>query len=93
MARPAAKVLLKHTDTKTTAVCAADTVYAVTYRGQPIQIKTKQDEDADYPGWKFHKSTFVNSGHAFNLAERLNRMFNTTDFAVAKSLGLRQIRE
>jgi hypothetical protein len=37
-----------------------------------------------YPGPKYKKVSFSNSGHAFNLAERLNKIFKTTDFAVYK---------
>jgi hypothetical protein len=33
-------------------------------------------------GPKYIKSSFTNSGHAFNLAEKLNIRFNTEDFAV-----------
>lgn len=94
MARPSARVLLENIDDLRTsiAVCEADTVYAVTYRGQPIQVRKHHNVDVDYPGPKYLKTTYVNSGHAFNLAERLNSLFNTTDFAVAKTGPLKPIK-
>lgn len=94
MARPSATVILQHVDDlrSSIAVCAADTVYAVTYQGQPIQLKKQHNIDIAYPGPKYPKTVFVNSGHAFNLADRLNRLFNTQDFGVAKTLPLRQIQ-
>jgi hypothetical protein len=35
-------------------------------------------------GPKYKKVSFSNSGHAFNLAEKLNKLFNSSDFAVFK---------
>jgi hypothetical protein len=35
-------------------------------------------------GPKYKKVSFSNSGHALNLAERLNKMFNCQDFSVYK---------
>jgi hypothetical protein len=31
---------------------------------------------------KYPKTVFANAGHAINLAERLNELFNTSDFTV-----------
>jgi hypothetical protein len=63
-------------------VCAADAVYAVLYRGRPIAIR-KHNPDINYMGYKYAKSMFPNSGHAFALANRLNEAHMTTDFTVA----------
>jgi len=38
----------------------------------------------DYPGPKYKKVSFSNPGHAFNLAERLNKKFNTDQFSVVR---------
>jgi len=38
----------------------------------------------NYPGPKYKKVSFSNSGHAFNLADRLNKKFNTDKFSVVK---------
>ena len=38
----------------------------------------------NYPGPKYKKVSFSNSGHAFNLCDRLNKMFSTHKFTVIK---------
>ena len=40
----------------------------------------------NYPGPKYKKVSFSNSGHAFNLADRLNKKFNTELFTVVRLL-------
>jgi hypothetical protein len=35
-------------------------------------------------GPKYKKVSFSNSGHAINLAEKLNKLFQTLDFSVYK---------
>lgn len=67
---------------KALQVCEADAVYAVTYMGRPISIRTYLNIEISYPGPKYVKSTYTNSGHAFNLAERLNEKFKTNQFNV-----------
>ena len=38
----------------------------------------------NYPGPKYKKVSFSNPGHAHNLAQKLNELFNSEDFAVYK---------
>ena len=38
----------------------------------------------NYPGPKYKKVSFSNSGHAFNLADRLNKKFNSVLFSVVR---------
>ena len=45
----------------------------------------------NYPGPKYKKVSFSNSGHAFNLSDRLNKKFNTNKFNVVKLLDGEQV--
>jgi len=95
MSRPQPQILLQNIDLngKSIQICASDAVYAVTYMGQPIQVRTQQNIEVSYPGPKYSKSTYTNPGHAFNLAERLNERFNTTHFKVMLMHNSRIISE
>lgn len=86
MSRPKPKVLLEVTSKKTyktEQVLEADAIWAVFYKGKPVNLKTTSLV-AQQLGPKYKKVSFSNSGHAINLAEKLNKMFNCTDFAVYK---------
>lgn len=86
MSRPKPKVLLEITNKKTyktEQVLDADAIWAVFYQDRPINLKTNSIV-AQQVGPKYKKVSFSNSGHAFNLAEKLNRQFNTKDFSVYK---------
>lgn len=86
MSRPKPNVLLEITNKKnykTDQVLEADAIWAVFYKDKPINLKTSSIV-AQQLGPKYKKVSFSNSGHAFNLSEKLNKLFNTTDFAVFK---------
>ena len=86
MSRPRPKVLLELTNKKTyktEQVLEADAIWAVFYQDRPINLKIISIV-AQQLGPKYKKVSFSNAGHAFNLAEKLNKMFNTTDFSVFK---------
>lgn len=86
MARPKPKILLEWTDPityKCEQILAASAVYAVFYNGDAINLRSI-NKLQDYPGPKYKKSSFQNPGHAFNLAEKLNKKFKTTKFTVVK---------
>lgn len=86
MSRPKPKVLLELTNKKnykTDQVLEADAIWAVFYQDKPINLKTNSIV-AHHVGPKYKKTSFSNSGHAFNLAEKLNKTFNCNDFAVYK---------
>jgi len=84
MSRPKPKVLLEHIDKKTyktEQVLEADAIWAVFYTGQPFNLKSSNSLTS-YPGPKYKKVSFSNPGHAINLAKKLNKTFNCTDFQV-----------
>lgn len=86
MSRPKPKIILTHTDTKTynaEQILEADAIYAVFYDEKPINLRTLHTL-LDYPGPKYKKVSYGNSGHAFNLAEKLNKLFKTDKFKVFK---------
>ena len=84
MSPPKPRVLLEHIsdNMRATHVCVADAIFAVCYKGAPIKVKTQVNIELDYPPPKYCKTSFPSSGHAFNLADKLNQRFNTTDFSV-----------
>ena len=85
MARPKPIILLENVDKqyKAEQVLNADAIYAVFYQGKPINLRTL-NHLVSYPGPKYKKCSFGNSGHAFNLSDRLNKIFKTTEFTVFK---------
>lgn len=86
MARPQPEILLEYTNSKTyksEQVLKAEAIYAVFHDGSPINLRSLNSL-VNYPGPKYKKVAFANSGHAFNLAEKLNKLFKTTKFQVFK---------
>ncbi len=87
MSRPKPQVLLEHINKKnykTDQVLDAEAIWAVFYKDKPINLKTIGSPMAEEMGPKYKKVSFSNSGHAFNLSEKLNKQFNTSDFSVYK---------
>lgn len=84
MSRPKPTILLEHRDENYDAIqiIKAEYVYAITYKDKPVGIRT-MNTLINYPGPKYLKSTFTNSAHAFNRRDKLNEIYNTTDFNVA----------
>ena len=86
MSRPKPRVLLEITNKKsykTEQVLEAEAIWAVFYQDKPINLKTNSLV-VQQLGPKYKKVSFSNSGHAYNLAEKLNKMFNTNEFSVFK---------
>lgn len=86
MARPQPNILLEHVNPKNykaEQVLEAESIYAVFYQGKPINLRTLSHL-VSYPGPKYKKSSFSNPGHCFNLVDRLNKMFKTTEFTVVQ---------
>ena len=61
----------------------ADAIWAVFYKSEPFNLKSSNSLTS-YPGPKYKKVSFSNPGHAHNLAQKLNEMFNCTEFQVYK---------
>ena len=86
MSRPKPNVLLEFVDSKTyraEQVLEAEAIWAVFYKDKPFNLKSS-NAITNYPGPKYKKTSFSNPGHAFNLAEKLNKTFNTQDFVVVR---------
>ena len=84
MSRPKPQVLIEITNKqtyKTEQVLASEGVWAVFYENKPINLKTS-NMLTQYPGPKYKKVSFSNSGHAINLAKKLNVQFKTDKFSV-----------
>jgi hypothetical protein len=84
MSRPKPTVLLEHVNKsnyKSDQILASEGIWAVFHNNQPINLKTF-NVLINYPGPKYKKVSFSNSGHAINLAKKLNILFKTTAFTV-----------
>jgi hypothetical protein len=95
MARPKPEIIIEHTNSKTyksEQVLKADAIYAVFFDGKPINLRTLNSL-VNYPGPKYKKVSFSNAGHAFNLSERLNKLFKTDKFAVYKLMSGELVNE
>lgn len=83
MSRPKPTVLLEHVnpkDGKCEQIIEGAELYAVVYRGKPINIKSFNKLQDKCPAYK--KTAFTSKAHAENLATRLNNLFNTDEFTV-----------
>lgn len=88
MSRPNPQVFLTCQDPKNASgieILEAVAYYAVLYQARPfnlrkwlnLELKSLTGYAAKYP-----KTVFANRAHAYNLADRLNKMFSTEDFSV-----------
>ncbi len=96
MARPKPTILLTHVDPgtfKSEEILEADAIYAVFYKSKPFNLRTHLNSLQDYPGPKYKKVSFSNPGHAFNLMEKLNKLFKCSDFTVVELIEGKQVKE
>ena len=92
MARPQPNIITESVDKNYNSeqILESDAIYAVYYEGKPINIRSL-NKLVNYPGPKYKKVSFSNPGHAFNLADRLNKKFKTDQFTVMKLLHGEQV--
>lgn len=86
MSRPKPEILLESINKQTykaEQILSAEAIYSVFYKQKPINLRVL-NKLVSYPGPKYKKVSFSNSGHAFNLAERMNKLFDTEDFQVVR---------
>jgi len=86
MSRPKPKILLEITNKKTyktEQILESEAIWAVFYCDKPINLKISSLL-AQQLGPKYKKVSFSNSGHAINLAAKLNKLFSSQDFSVFK---------
>lgn len=84
MSRPKPTILREFVDPKTyksEQVLKSEAIYAVFFEGEAINLRTVNIL-IDYPGAKYKKCSFSNKGHAFNLADKLNKLFKINKFEV-----------
>jgi hypothetical protein len=98
MARPKPTIVLHWEDSQSYAgidICEAEgfSYFAVLYKNRPFQLRKHLNVEVTQPGnIKYPKTVFANAGHAFNLADRLNEKFCTTDFTVHQLTHGREIQ-
>lgn len=84
MSRPKPKILAEianKTTFKSDQVLASDGIWAVFFENKPINLKIV-NMVSNFPGPKYKKVSFSNSGHAINLCKKLNEQFKTDKFSV-----------
>lgn len=84
MSRPKPKVIIEHTNKETfklEQILESEAIWAVFYQNKPFNLKSGS-MISSYPGPKYKKVSFSNPGHARNLAKKLNKLFDTNEFAV-----------
>ena len=84
MSRPKPEILIEKIDISTykaEQVLASEGIWTVYYQGRAINLKSS-NMLISYPAPKYKKVSFSNSGHAINLARKLNKKFDCEDFTV-----------
>lgn len=81
--RPKPTILLSHTsrEYKATEILLAQGVFVVAYGDQPIGLR-RRNILVDYPGPKYSRTAFTQAGHAYGLADKLNKLFKSDRFGV-----------
>lgn len=62
-------------------VLEGEHIYVVCFDDKPVSIKTF-NKYYDYPGARYKRTSFTNPAHAYNLRDRLNDQYDTTQYNV-----------
>ena len=83
MARKSATIIIESHNKKSNKIdriLASDGTWAVYYQNKPFNLRSDSTDVFVAP--KYKTTAFTNSGHAINLAKKLNKQFNTSEFTV-----------
>lgn len=64
-------------------VVSGNGIFAVFFQGNPINVR-RHYKDPNNGLYHYTNLLFVNSGHAFRQARKLNNLFHTKDFTVVE---------
>ena len=93
MSRPKPQVILKGIlGEQEIEVCEEYGVFAVFYGDMPVKVRSRSINSPEL-GYKYKKSSYTEPGHAFNLANKLNKLFATDKFQVRWMRDSRVIQE
>jgi hypothetical protein len=82
MARPRAPIVLTLTDDSgEIIIMTARAVWIVEYKNKPISA-TRTTWGITASSTKYTRTNFSNPAHAYKLADKLNKMFDTEEFTV-----------
>jgi hypothetical protein len=83
MSRPAPLILAETNlaNGQTWQITQAETIYIVTYQGQPVGLRVIEGFDDHF---KYKKMSYTNLGSARRQARLLNHRFNTEDFGIVR---------
>jgi len=81
MARPSAETITsKELDYYTLDIMASEGYWLIAYKGLPVSLRQRFFTETGIK-MKYPRTGFNNRAHCENLARRLNKEFNTKDFA------------
>lgn len=92
MARPKPGVLFERVDSnfRCEEILKAGEIYAVCYDGEPIHLRTYHKLISDKKT-KYKNCSFTTAAPAYNLAQRLNKFFDSDKFSVYQMVVSKEI--
>lgn len=96
MSRPAATRILELKATSKDmpmVVMSVEGVYAVMYKGEPINICSQNEVGKGHQQPVYKKINFATSGAAFNRARTLNKRSGTNDFSVFRMCKAEELKD